>query len=149
MHDGTRRSAGHLPAAIAILVAFATAAFAFAACTTGGPGAPTPVLRPLAAGEILGHVDRASASTPTAGVRTLLSVTCTGGRLVVRTNVDSITAPDDCTQVIPQPTLDGLLGLPAIITYTGDQLIIENVARGVKLSLNARNAKIGGIDASP
>jgi len=146
VRDVTRPSASRAPAAIAIIFA---AVLAFGACTTGGPGAPTPVVRPLAAGETLGQVDHASAGTPTAGVRTLLSVTCTRGRLVVRTNVDSITAPDDCKQPIPQATLDAFLGLPAVITYTGDHLIIASIAGGAKLTLTARNATIGDIHGSP
>lgn len=149
MHDLTRWSVPRPRLAIALRIAAAAAAFAFGPCGTGARGTPTPAVRPLAAGETLGQVDRADAGTPTSGVRTLLSVTCQAGKLFVRTNVDSISAPDDCTQPIPQSTLDAFLGLPVVITYTGDQLIIENVARGAKFALNARNATVGEIHGSP
>ena len=130
-------------------VAIAACALVFAACSVGGGGQPTPVVRPLAAGEMLGQVDRASSGTPDAGIRTLMSVACENGRLDVRTNVDAISAADDCTQAIPQSTLDELLGLPAVITYTGDHLVVENAAKGIKLDLPAKNAVVGAIHGSP
>ena len=132
-------------------VAFVTAAvgLAFGPCGTGVSGQPTPVVRQLAAGETLGKVDRTSSGTPDTSVRTVLSVTCKNGRLTIRTNVDAITAADDCAPPIPQSTLDQLLGMPAVVTYTGDHLVIENTVRGVKLELPATNATVGAIHGAP
>jgi hypothetical protein len=148
VHGLTNPGASRARMAIA-LFAIAVATIAYVACTTGGPGAPTPVSRPLASGETLGRGAKGSEGTPDASVRTLLSVTCKSGRLVVRTNVDAITAPDDCTQLIPQSTLDEFIGLPVVITYTGERLNFENIARGAKFSLNAKNATMGVIRATP
>ena len=136
-------------ALLAVPLIAALAAFVFAACGRKVVTGPTPVTRALAAGETIGRVDRASAGTPDSSVRTLLSVECKGGRLTVRTNVDFITASDDCATPISQATLDQLLGMPAIVTYTGEHLVIENAAKTAKLDLPARNAAIGAIDGSP
>ena len=127
----------------------ALAALAFVACgRTTGPK-PTSVTRPLAAGETIGRVERASVGTPESSVRTLLSVECKDGRLLVRTNVDAITAAGDCTKPISQSTLDQLLGQPAVVTYTGDRLVIESASSNVKLELAAKNAVVGAIDGAP
>lgn len=137
------------PARAAVPVIAAMAALAFVSCgRTTGPK-PTSVTRPLAAGETIGRVERASAGTPESSVRTLLSVSCTNGRLLVRTNADAITAVGDCATSIPQSTLDQMLGQPAVLTYTGDRLVIESAARGVKLELAAKNAVVGAIDGAP
>ncbi len=127
----------------------AAAALVFVSCHSGTSGQPAPVVRALAPGETIGRVERASAGTPESSVRTLLSVECKNGRLTVRTNVDSITAADDCAAPMPQSTLDQLLGMPAVVTYTGDRLVIENVGSGVKLELPGKNATVGAIHGAP
>ncbi len=130
-------------------LAAALVALVVAACgRTTGPK-PTSITRALAPGETIGRVDRASAGTPASDVRTLLSVECKDGRLTVRTNVDVIEAADSCATPIPQSTLDQLFGLPAVLTYTGDRLVIENAARGVKLDLPATNATLGAVHGTP
>jgi len=130
-------------------MAAALAALTFVSCgRTTGPK-PVSVTRALAVGETIGRVERASAGTPELSVRTLLSVTCRSGRLIVRTNVDAITATGDCAAPIPQSTLDQMLGLPAVVTYTGDRLVIESAATGVKLELPAGNATLGAIHGAP
>jgi hypothetical protein len=137
------------PRQAALPVIAALAALAFVACgRTTGPK-PTSVTRPLAIGETIGRVQRASAGTPESSVRTLLSVECKDGRLLVRTNVDAITADGDCAIPISQSTLDQMLGQPAVLTYTGDRLVIESAASSVKLELAAKNAAVGAIDGAP
>jgi hypothetical protein len=133
--------------AIATLVLAALAAFAFGPCREHVRGKQPGAPRPMAAGETLGKADASSGADVAA--RTLLSVTCRDGQLVVRTNLDAISAADDCTQPIPQAALDRFIGLPVIITYTGERLVIENVAAGIKLELTAKDAAIGAIDGTP
>lgn len=137
------------PSLFALPIAAAIAAFPFTACRPSTSDRPPPIVRQLAAGEVIGRVERASAGTPESSVRTLLSVSCTGGRLLVRTNVDAITATGDCAAQIPQSTLDQMLGQPAVVTYTGDRLVIESAARGAKLELAAKDAVVGAIDGAP
>jgi len=127
----------------------AAVALVFGSCHSGTSGQPAPVVRALAPGETIGRVERASAGTPESSVRTLLSVECRKGRLTVRTNVDEITANDDCARPVPQSTLDQLLGMPAVVTYTGDRLVIDSAASGVKLELPATNAMVGAIHGAP
>ena len=122
---------------------------AFAACGLSLSGSPTPVVRALVPGETIGRVERGSAGTPESSVRTLLSASCADGRLLVRTNADAITAVSDCATPIPQSTLDQLLGQPAVVTYTGDRLVIESAGTGVKLELPAKNAVVGAIRGAP
>lgn len=110
---------------------------------------PTPVARALAPGEVIGRVERASSATPDAGERTLMSVTCQDGRLKIRTNIDQIVAASSCAPPIAQASLDQLLGMPAVITYTGDHLVIENTSSSTKLELPGTNATVGAIDGAP
>ena len=136
-------------ASVAAPLIAVAAALVFASCHSGASGQLAPVVRALAPGETIGRVERASAGTSESSVRTLLSVECKNGRLTVRTNVDSITASDDCAEPMPQSTLDQMLGMPATVTYTGDRLVIESAASGVKLELPATNATVGVIDGAP
>lgn len=125
-------------------------ALAFGACGAALKAPiPTPVARALTSGEVIGGVARASTGTPQAGVRTLQSVSCQNGLLTVRTNVDNITATDDCAAPILQATVDQLLGVPITVTYTGDHLVIENAGRGIKLNLPGKNAMVGAIFGAP
>jgi hypothetical protein len=130
------------------LAVVAVAAMAFGPCGTGVRGKQPSKARPMVAGEVLGKVDApVDGATPTA-VRALLSVTCRDGEVIVRTNIDGISAINDCTRPIPQSLLDQFIGQPVVITYTGDVLRVENSAAG-KLEIPAKDAKVGLIDATP
>ena len=130
------------------LAVVAMAALAFGPCGTGVRDKQASKARPMAAGEVLGKVDAPSADgTPTIA-RTLLSVTCREGVVVVRTNVDGISALMDCSRPVPQSSLDRFIGVPVVITYTGDVLRVENSNAG-KLEIPATDATVGLIDATP
>ncbi len=130
------------------LVFVAMAALAFGPCGTGVRDKQASKARPMVAGEVLGKIDAPSADgTPTVA-RTLLSVTCREGVVVVRTNVGAISALNDCTRPVPQSSLDRFIGVPVIITYTGDVLRVENANAG-KLEIPAMDATLGLIDATP
>jgi len=134
-----------IPAALAVV---AMAALAFGPCGTGVRDKQPSKARPMVAGEVLGKVDAPSPDgTPTVA-RTLLSVTCREGVVVVRTNIDGISALMDCSRPVPQSSLDRFIGVPVVVTYTGDVLRVENITAG-KLDIPATDARLGAIDATP
>ncbi|MBI5285529.1 MAG: hypothetical protein HY874_10590 [Chloroflexi bacterium] len=132
----------------ATLAVVAMAAMAFGPCGTGVRDKTPSKARPMVAGEVLGKVGAPSADGTPIVARTLLSVTCREGVVVVRTNVDGISALMDCSRPVPQSSLDRFIGVPVIITYTGDVLRVENSNAG-KLEIPATDATVGSIDATP
>ncbi len=107
----------------------------------------TPVTRPLTDGETIGSADR-SASAGDQQVRTLLSLTCTGGRLAVRTRLEGLKAATDCAKIPPQSVLDRYLGQAVMISYAGGHLKIENPSAGtIDLVVDQGNVTVS--DATP
>ncbi len=131
-------------------MAIAMAALAFGPCGEGVRGKQTPTARSLSDGETIGKVDRASSPESGVAVRTLLSVTCRGGQLIVRTNLDAISGGSDCKQPIPQAALDQFLGRPVVITYSGGKVVVESAGVAARLELEAQDATVGQVaDATP
>jgi len=119
-----------------------------AAGATGAPSA-TRSSSPSAGGFSIGEIKRLPGGTavPT-DVRTLMSAICTDGRLVVRTDRESIVGQMDCAQMVPAEFLNRFLNKPVAISYTNQRLRIETASEGT-LELTVTNAAVGAGNASP
>jgi hypothetical protein len=80
--------------------------------------------------------------------RTLMSATCTDGRLVVQTDRESVVGQMDCSQMIPAQVVDRFRGKPVAISYNNQRLHIESASEGT-VELTVTNAAIGAGDVSP
>jgi len=150
------RHAGRMP-----LAAIGAVAVIAIACTSGG-SSKSPVAAgatgatsatrsssPSGGGFSIGEIKRLPGGTavPT-DVRTLMSATCADGRLVVRTERESVVGQMDCSQMIPPQVVDRFRGKPVAISYNNQRLRIESVSEGT-VELTVMNAAIGAGNASP
>jgi hypothetical protein len=137
------------PAMVAAIVIFA-AAMAMACSFNTAKKAPADGgAHPLAEGETIGTSEHVTGGTTVASsVITLLTMTCTNGRLVVDTNLKTITGKMDCAQEVPQATLEHFYGQAVGISYAGGRLRIESASAGT-IDLAVRDAASADIHATP
>jgi hypothetical protein len=136
------RSAGG--GSLAMLLAIVV--FGAIACTTGTARKSAPDMsRPLAEGETIGL---SGSTTPDAAeARTLLSLSCVNGRLIVKTNLDGIVGAMDCVTQPPQAALEQFLARPVVITYSGGHLLLKNPT--ASLDLTASDIRVTASNATP
>ena len=94
------------------------------ACGGAGPKkAPTPVLRALSEGEVLGKVDK----TATSGgeILTLVGFSCDNGKLIVRMGVRTVTGVMDCKDLPPQALVERVLSKQVTVTYKDGKVRVE------------------------
>lgn len=126
------------------LLLAAAAAVAVVACQSGATPSKSPTPRPMAEGEIVGG----PAMSSTSAVRSLLSLSCVNGQLILKTNLEGIVATMDCATEPLQAVLDRFLGQPVTIAYTAGKLHIAN-PNGGALDIAAAGATIRETDATP
>ncbi len=130
---------------------------AFAAgCGSGGGGSvgSTGVGRATATfvgsgGFAIGEIKRLPGGTavPT-DARTLVSAACSEGRLVVKTDRESVIGQMDCSQMIPPQFVDKFRGKPVALSYNGQRLRLESASEGT-VEMTVSNATVGTGDVSP
>jgi hypothetical protein len=105
--------------------------------------------QPLKDGQTLGKIDRLPGGTAVASsVVTLLGLSCVNGKLLVRTNLQSIAGKMDCAQQIPQATLDKFYGQSVSIVYANGRLRIDSVSAGT-IDLPVQDATVTELNATP
>ena len=135
-------------AAIAIVcaVALGTLGACSKSTTPPKPSAKTP----LADGASIGKIERSAGGTAVVTeIRSLLTLNCAAGQLTLRTNLEAISAKMDCSRMISQPILDRFLGLPVVVTYSGETLQIESPVAGTIVLPNVKDATLEEIRATP
>ena len=127
----------------------ATCAAVLAACGGSSGFRTSTETRPLGDGESLGKIERLAGGTAvTSNVRTLLTLACQNGQLILRTNQEAISGEMDCSKQIPQAALDRFLAQPVVITYNGERLRLENPSAGT-LNLTVKGATTSALRAAP
>lgn len=120
-----------------------------AACSSGGGSGDKTPDGALEDGATLGRIDRLPGGTPVpTDVRTLLTIECQSEQLIVRTNLEQITAKMPCDRLLPGPIIERFLGQPVAITYDDSRLKIENPGAG-SIELPAEDAIRTERDATP
>jgi hypothetical protein len=105
--------------------------------------------QPLADGQTIGKIERLPGGTAVASeVITLLNLSCVGGQLIVRTNLQNIVGKMDCAQQVPQATLDRFYGQSVTVSYAGSRLRIDSVSAGT-IELSVTGATITEFNATP
>jgi hypothetical protein len=133
-------------AAVFVFVAAMATACSFNTATNKPAGGGA---HPLAEGETIGTSEHSTGGTAVASsVITLLTMTCTNGQLVVRTNLRTITGNMDCAQEVPQATLERFYGQAVGISYAGGRLRIESASVG-RIDLAVRDAASADVNATP
>ena len=108
---------------------------------------PTPVVRPLAEGEVLGKVDRGASGT-TGDILTLVGLSCDNSKLIVRMGPRTVTGAMDCNDMPPQALIERILSKQVTVTYGGGTVAIETV-NGMKVDVPASDVTITETDATP
>jgi hypothetical protein len=121
--------------------------FAGACGGTGASKAPTPVVRPVAEGEVLGKVDR-GASGVTGEILTLVGLSCDNGKLIIRMGPRTVTGAMDCKDLPPQAVIERVLSNQVTVTYAGGRVSVET-ANGEKVDVPASDVTITESDATP
>jgi|SRR5581483_2351282 len=143
------------PIARAAAAATAIAALAVAlACSSSSGGGTAGGGRATATfvgsgGFSIGEIKRLPGGTavPT-DTRKLVSATCDAGRLVVKTDRESILGEMDCSRMIPPQVVDRFRGKEIAVRYSGQRLRIESASEGT-VELTVSNATVGTGDVSP
>ena len=137
-----------------VLAASAIAGLGFVMACGSGSGAGTNGGRATSTfvgsgGFAIGEIKRLPGGTavPT-DARTLVSAACEGGRLVVKTDRESVVGEMDCSRMIPPDVVDKFRGKPIAVSYTGQRLRIESASEGT-VELTVMNATVGAGDVSP
>ncbi|HEY8172995.1 MAG TPA: hypothetical protein VIH21_07895 [Dehalococcoidia bacterium] len=103
----------------------------------------------LGEGQSLGKIDRLPGGTPVAtDVRTLLTLECATDTLVLRTNIEALTAAMPCDRMLPSAVIEQFLGKPVAITYENARLKVANETVGT-IELPSDEPRITAIDATP
>jgi hypothetical protein len=125
-----------------------------AACSSGDGGGGSTAQSTSAAVDgqgsfAIGEIKRLPGGTavPT-DARTLVDATCSDGRLVLRTDRESVFGQMDCAQMIPPPTLVKFRGKQVAISYRAQRLRIESATEGT-VEFTVTNATIGTGDVAP
>ena len=138
-----------------VMAASAIAGLGFVmACSSGnGRGGPYGG-RPAAtfvgsAGFAIGEIKRLPGGTavPT-DARTLVSAACDAGRLVVKTDRESVVGEMDCNLMIRRDVVDKFRGKAVAISYNGQRLRIESASEGT-VEMTVSNATVGTGDVAP
>lgn len=109
----------------------------------------TPGVRELDEGDQLGSIDRLPGGTAVASnVRTLLTVSCDGDVLNIRTNLESITADMPCDRLFPQTVIDKFIAKPVAISFGGGRLKVESDIEGT-LDFPAEDPRVSDLNATP
>jgi hypothetical protein len=134
----------------AIVIACALAIGTSAACSKSTAPPKPSGKTPLADGASIGKIQRSAGGTAVVTeVRSLLTLNCAADQLTLRTNLEAINGKMDCSRMISQPILDRFLGLPVVVTYSGETLQIESPVAGTIVLPNVKDATLEEIRATP
>jgi hypothetical protein len=119
------------------------------ACKIGREDNDGPQGDTLSEGESLGTFDRLPGGTAVpVDVRTLLALECTNDRLVLRTNLESLTASMPCERMLPASFTERFIGQPVSIRYENERLKVDNPVVG-SIELPADEPQVTTNDATP
>jgi hypothetical protein len=118
----------------------------------GGDGGDGSTDDPAAfeVGETVGRIDRFAGGTAVpSDPRTLVALTCEGGRLRAETDVETVTGEMDCDRMLDAAIIANFVGQPVAIRYAeGGRLIIESLRAGT-IELPVSDPRLESDDATP
>lgn len=116
-----------------------------AACGgTGAPSSPTPVVRALADGEVLGKVERGASGD----ILTLVGISCDNGKLIVRMGSKTVTGAMDCKDAPPQALVERVLSKQVTVTYASGKVRVEST-NGESVEVPATSVMVTESNATP
>lgn len=130
--------------AVALVVIAVVAVVAAACGGTGAPSSPTPVVRALADGEVLGKVERGASGD----ILTLVGISCDNGKLIVRMGSKTVTGVMDCKDAPPQALVERVLSKQVTVTYANGKVHVEST-NGELVEVPATSVMITESNATP
>jgi hypothetical protein len=120
------------------------------ACHSGSKKKLPVSTTPVADGESIGKIERSAGGTAVVTeVRTLLTLSCDGAELTLRTNLETLTGGMDCARMVGQSIAARFLGQPVAVTYTGGAVQIENPTAGTIILPNIKDLTRMNSDVTP